>query len=104
MISIPPPGHPRPRREQAGKLLDFGLARNAPSFAAAGQTQLPTREVPHGTEAGSILGTVGYMSPEQARGEAADARSDIFSFGCVLYERLMEVVKERWEEFGTVGA
>ena len=70
------------------KILDFGLARQLPSFGVAGQTDVPTRDAAPGTEQGAILGTVGYMSPEQARGEPADQRSDIFSFGCILYEML----------------
>jgi non-specific serine/threonine protein kinase len=70
------------------KILDFGLARQLPSFGLAGQTEVPTRDAAPGTEQGAILGTVGYMSPEQARGEPADQRSDIFSFGCILYEML----------------
>jgi eukaryotic-like serine/threonine-protein kinase len=70
------------------KILDFGLAKPLPAFARAGQTELPTSEFVPGTEPGAILGTVGYMSPEQARGEPADQRSDIFSFGCILYEML----------------
>jgi len=70
------------------KLLDFGLARQVSSPLLSGQTELPTQAVGKGTEAGAILGTVGYLSPEQARGEVADERSDLFSFGCVLYEML----------------
>ena len=62
------------------KILDFGLARNTATSA------VEQAEVPTVTEAGAILGTVGYMSPEQVRGEPVDARSDIFSLGCVLYE------------------
>ena len=62
------------------KILDFGLATQA----AAGTSDETTRLAQ--TERGTVLGTVGYMSPEQARGERADERSDIFSFGCVLYE------------------
>ncbi len=62
------------------KILDFGLAR-VHQPAAAAETNAPTE-----TDAGMILGTVGYMSPEQVRGTPADARSDIFSLGCVLYE------------------
>jgi eukaryotic-like serine/threonine-protein kinase len=68
------------------KILDFGLAREIPVPAGTDQTGSPT--APGRTEPGTILGTVGYMSPEQARGLAADARSDIFSLGTVLYEML----------------
>jgi Tol biopolymer transport system component len=63
------------------KILDFGLARQAASF---GSDELGTPTVM--TTAGTILGTVGYMAPEQARGRPADARSDVFSFGTVMYE------------------
>lgn len=66
------------------KILDFGLARQAFAFAGADLTASPTLE--RHTEPGTVLGTVGYMSPEQVRGEAGDHRSDIFSFGAVLYE------------------
>jgi serine/threonine protein kinase/tetratricopeptide (TPR) repeat protein len=62
------------------KILDFGLARTAAASAAE------KAEAPTVTEQGMILGTIGYMSPEQVRGVPADARSDIFSLGCVLYE------------------
>ncbi len=69
------------------KILDFGLARvTQPESANAGATNLPT--VTPGTEPGVVLGTLGYMSPEQVRGRPADARSDIFSFGAILYEML----------------
>ena len=64
------------------KILDFGLARWEPA-ASAGETAPPTA-----TEVGTVMGTVGYMSPEQARGEKAGPPSDIFSLGCVLYEML----------------
>lgn len=69
------------------KILDFGLAKlTAESPASESQTEVPTRKV--NTDPGTVMGTVGYMSPEQLRGKHADARSDIFSFGAVLYEML----------------
>jgi serine/threonine protein kinase len=67
------------------KLLDFGLAKLYEQDASI--SSLSTAEFP-ATQAGAILGTVAYMSPEQAQGQPADARSDIFSFGLVLYEML----------------
>ena len=70
-------------REDRVKILDFGLARQSPA-ANTDDTHSPT--LSPGTEPGTVMGTVGYMSPEQVRGLAADARSDIFSFGAVLYE------------------
>ncbi len=67
------------------KLLDFGLAKKiGPGSGAGSHLQTLERQ----TGAGTVMGTVGYMSPEQVRGEAADHRSDIFSFGAVLYEML----------------
>ncbi len=68
------------------KILDFGLARLRPVEIASEVTGVPTES--GATEAGVVLGTVPYMSPEQLRGETVDARSDIFSLGCVLYEML----------------
>ncbi|HVA63404.1 MAG TPA: protein kinase [Terriglobales bacterium] len=67
------------------KILDFGLAKLAPGGLGEGAQTLGATAA---TAAGVVLGTVGYMSPEQARGQAADARSDIFSLGAVLYEML----------------
>jgi serine/threonine protein kinase len=73
------------------KVLDFGLAklRGEPALAVD-QAGLETMSVA-GTTPGLVMGTVGYMSPEQAEGRPADHRSDIFSFGCVLYEAVTGV-------------
>jgi Tol biopolymer transport system component len=71
-------------RDGLVKILDFGLARQAPA-AFGGVTEAT---IPQDTTPGTVLGTVGYMSPEQVRGEPVDARSDLFSFGSVLYEML----------------
>jgi eukaryotic-like serine/threonine-protein kinase len=70
------------------KVLDFGLARQEPEEAggARGGSEIPTL-VRH-TDPGTVVGTVGYMSPEQVRGDPADHRSDVFSLGCVLHEML----------------
>ncbi len=66
------------------KLLDFGLAKL--TERVEGDEFTPTQEAKPRTEEGTIIGTVAYMSPEQAEGKMVDARSDIFSFGSVLYE------------------
>ncbi len=69
------------------KILDFGLAKlTQPDTALAGASALPT--TPPNTQAGIVLGTVGYMAPEQVRGLPADHRSDIFAFGAIVYEML----------------
>jgi serine/threonine protein kinase len=68
------------------KILDFGLAKLTLNEARPEATNLPTAT--GGTEPGVVLGTLGYMSPEQVKGKPADARSDIFSFGAILYEML----------------
>jgi serine/threonine protein kinase/tetratricopeptide (TPR) repeat protein len=68
------------------KILDFGLARMENPSASKDHTSAPTASVQ--TELGVVMGTVPYMSPEQARGLPLDARTDIFSFGCVFFEML----------------
>jgi len=71
-------------RDGFAKVLDFGLAKLTEPLASDGsQAQTGLAEE---TEAGAVLGTVGYMSPEQVQGKALDPRSDVFSFGCMLYE------------------
>ncbi|HEY1435083.1 MAG TPA: protein kinase, partial [Thermoanaerobaculia bacterium] len=68
------------------KILDFGLAKlTQPEGQTGAQTNLPTAA---GTEPGVVMGTLGYMAPEQVKGKPADQRSDIFSFGAILYEML----------------
>ena len=70
------------------KVLDFGLAKMAERDASAvGSSMSPTLSV-HTTREGVILGTAAYMSPEQARGKPVDRRTDIWAFGCVLFEML----------------
>jgi serine/threonine-protein kinase len=74
------------------KIMDFGLAKFAPeSPPANSQDETATRGQAALTMPGTAVGTVAYMSPEQARGEPLDARSDIFSFGAVLFEMLTGV-------------
>jgi Tol biopolymer transport system component len=74
-------------RDGVVKILDFGLARQSVGSSSASQVvAAPT--VASGTTPGAILGTVGYMSPEQVRGDTADARSDVFALGVVLCEML----------------
>ena len=68
------------------KILDFGLAKLAQTGNGQTQTNVPTRRID--TDPGMVIGTVGYMSPEQVRGQVVDHRSDIFAFGAILYEML----------------
>ena len=70
------------------KILDFGLAKGLVEEAAASDNSQSPTLVRDATEAGVVLGTACYMSPEQARGKTVDKRTDIWAFGCVLYEAL----------------
>lgn len=77
-------------RDGYAKILDFGLAKvvepqNAPgdSLEDAATAMMPAQPL---SVVGTVMGTIGYMSPEQAQGKTVDQRSDIFSFGCILYE------------------
>ncbi|MFN7938682.1 MAG: protein kinase [Bryobacteraceae bacterium] len=70
-------------RDGRAKILDFGLAKQAGPIGQEEATRVAFQSEP-----GTVVGTVGYMAPEQVRGQGADARSDIFSFGAVLYELL----------------
>src|SRR5438477_4889472 len=84
------PANIKVRADGAVKVLDFGLAKamDPAGGMSASVSQSPTITTPVMTHAGMILGTAAYMSPEQARGKPVDQRTDIWAFGCVLYEML----------------
>ena len=84
------PANIKVRPDGTVKVLDFGLAKAMEPAGAASPhaSQSPTITTPAMTQAGMILGTAAYMSPEQARGKPVDKRADIWAFGCVLYEML----------------
>ena len=85
------PANIKVRPDGTVKVLDFGLAKAIEPVSAGSRrsSQSPTITTPAMTQAGMILGTAAYMSPEQAKGRAVDKRSDVWAFGCVLYEMLI---------------
>jgi len=85
------------------KILDFGLAKLAPAWAV-NPSEMPTAsELEQLTLLGTAIGTLAYMSPEQVRGEGLDVRTDLFSFGAVLYEMATGVLPFRGETSGVIA-
>jgi Tol biopolymer transport system component len=83
------PANIKIRPDGTVKVLDFGLAKATDSAVVMSGSESPTITTPAMTQAGAILGTAAYMSPEQARGGTVDKRADVWAFGVVLYEMLV---------------
>ena len=106
------PANIKVRSDGTVKVLDFGLAKAMERPAEAGRygegpnglSQSPTITTPAMTQAGMILGTAAYMSPEQARGKPVDKRADVWAFGCVLFEMLTGAARSRARTLPTRSA
>lgn len=86
------------------KILDFGLAKLVPTRGSANLSSIPTAtDVDRLTQPGAAVGTVTYMSPEQVRGEELDPRTDLFSFGAVLYEMATGILPFRGDTAGVIA-